>query len=146
MSTEMSGPGEPADSVPEEVAAFVVAHVRSVRDLEALLQLLKEPGAAWSARKLAQELRSNADAVERCLAAWCEAGILKAAGEGAPRTYALNLEDARLQGVLSNLRAFYGIYPLRIIELIYSGGRVEKIREFADAFRLKVPPKDEDPS
>jgi hypothetical protein len=129
---------ETPDSVPEELARFLYQEVKSIHLLEGLLILMRTPDVGSTAEELARELRFNAQAIQGELARLAKIGVLvEAPGERGP-TYRYAPRQERLRLIVEMLPGFYRSHPTRIIELIYSDGMEEKLRTFADAFRLTL--------
>jgi hypothetical protein len=125
------------DAIPDEVKAFIAAHIESVLQLEVLLLLHAQAPRPWTAAELAQELRIDAAWVAGQLASLADAGVLAAtaAGGNAPQ-YRYEPRAAELDRAVAGLAREYAARRVTVIGLIFSKP-VDKIRSFADAFRLR---------
>ena len=120
----------------DEFCNFLQAAVPAVEAAEMLLLLKREPGRAWTRSELVTGLGSGAsvrdDEAERYLEAFKTRGLVSADGERLQyRTPA-----AALAGHVDTLEKVYRERPVTLIRVIY-GLRDNKIRSFADAFRLR---------
>ena len=125
------------DAIPVEVKAFIAAHIESVLQLEVLLLLHAQAPRQFTAAELAQELRIDAAWVSVQLASLADAGVLTAAAPApgaAPYRYEPRAAD--LDRAVAGLAREYAARRVTVIGLIFSKP-VDKIRSFADAFRLR---------
>jgi len=130
-----------AGDLPEGVQRLIAEHIDSVEQLEILLLLHKDAARAWSAEAVARELRvSHISAGDR-LKELMRAGILvRVEGAGSGPEYRYAPESPKLEESVSGLEKAYSERRVTVINLIFSKP-VDKIRTFADAFRLR---KDDD--
>lgn len=133
------------DDIPNPVRALVAEHIRSVVELECLLLLRADPGRAWSAGELGNELRVDADWAARELADLAARGLAAAAGSGpaagpdadAPARYRYGAPPAADEAIAGLAKA-YAERRVAVIELIFSPRPAAgPLRSFADAFRLR---------
>jgi hypothetical protein len=124
-------------SIPEDVRNFLFQHIDSVEQLEVLLLLRMHADRGWSPEEVATELRTDARSVRERLDDLRGGGLLAAEPEGglryAPKSPAL---DRTVHAVAQ----CYETHRVAIITLIFSKPS-DRIRSFADAFRLR---KEED--
>lgn len=120
-------------AITEEVRSFLLQYVDSVEQLEVLLLVRSQPGRVWSADEVAAELRTDPRSVHLRIDDLRDGGLVAGeAGGGiryAPRT------PAMARAVEATDRA-YQTHRVAIITLIFSRP-TERIRSFADAFRLR---------
>jgi hypothetical protein len=143
MPTPCSGAIRVAGLMPDEIRAdlrdFIVNEIGSIAELELLLLLLREPQKAWSAQDAAKALYTAEDATAALLENFRTRGFANAdAGRYtfAPRT-------AEQQQLIADLAQLYQTRRVTVINLIYAGP-VQKLKSFADAFRLRKPKDQED--
>jgi hypothetical protein len=129
--------------MPDEIRAdlrdFIVNEIGSIAELELLLLLLRDPQKAWSAQDAAKALYTADDATAALLENFRTRGFANAdAGRYtfAPRT-------PEQQQLIADLAQLYQTRRVTVINLIYAGP-VQKLKSFADAFRLRKPKETED--
>jgi len=127
----------PEDVVPEKLHRFIMQNVRSLEQLEILLLVACDKGAAWTVQSVYDVILSTKPSVERWLDEFTRLGFLgKEPGEVSVYRFVAPDEIARLTQELGQL---YKAKPVRVIEAIFKADR-NPAQSFADAFRLK--PKD----
>lgn len=119
------------DVVPAELRDFVLRYIDSIGQLEALLIVRAAPETVWSAETLAPRLYTTTDEALGFLRRLAEDGFLAADGGG----FRFACASADLERDLEQLATFYSTHLIPITNLIHSKPR--RIREFADAFKLK---------
>lgn len=117
----------------EETLRFVSATVKSIWALELLLLMRRQRERAWKTEQLVIELRASTVVVREALGSLIGAG-LAAAGEGGLFRY--RPASDQLDDFVESTQALYVSKPLSIINAIAAAPN-EKLRIFADAFRLK---------
>jgi hypothetical protein len=123
------------DEIPPDVRQFVLDHIDSVAQLEALLLLRQSPEETWSVNQAAQRLYIDRGAAEQILAALQVLGLVAHDG-GSPPTYRYEPRSpARGDGV-GRLAEIYRQRLIAVTNLIHSKP-VSNIRRFADAFRMR---------
>ncbi len=128
-----------ASDLPEEVRRLIADHIDSVEQLEILLLLYQHPERTWSAEAVARELRVAAISAGERLEDMAFAGLL-ARKDGKPVEYRYAPTNGALADAVRGLSTAYSERRVTVINLIFSKP-VDKIRTFADAFRLR---KDDD--
>jgi hypothetical protein len=130
------------EAIQPHVRAFIAGHVDSVLQLELLLLLAVPAHAAreWSAADLAHELRIDPAWVEGQLKAMGAQGLLDAS-TGPPPTYRYHPRTAELGQAVSDLAQAYADRRVTVIGLIFAKP-TDKLRTFADAFRIRKDPTD----
>lgn len=119
------------DSIPDDVRNFIFRHIDSVTQLEALLLLHRMPDEYWDVAKTAKRLYASETDVAEVLARLCNDGLLSL-NKGVYR-YDCKIEDKR--AIVDLLAAVYRKYLISVTNIIH--GKPRRIREFADAFRLR---------
>jgi hypothetical protein len=124
------------DGIPPRVKQFITDHVESVMQLEVLLLLASQPGRAWNAADLAQQLRIDAGWVDAQIRNMAAAGIVTLDESTPPPQFHYDPRTAELAQTVQGLAHAYADRRVTVIGLIFSKP-VDKIRSFADAFRLR---------
>lgn len=123
------------ESLPEDIRRFLLAHIDSIAEMEALVMLSRAPHEAWSATQVAARLYVRADEGERILARLTSEGLAERRADGS--FVHARLPEAQAQTVV-HLVALYATHLIPITNLIHSkGGAGARIRQFADAFHLR---------
>ena len=123
------------DGITPRVKQFITEHIDSVMQLEVLLLLAEQPAKAWTAAELAQLLRIDAAWVEGQLRSMGGRGVVGVT-EASPPQFRYEPRSAELGDTVSELARAYADRRVTVIGLIFSKP-VDKIRSFADAFRLR---------
>jgi hypothetical protein len=121
--------------LPEGVRRFIYRHIHSVEQLEILLLLHRNPGRAWSADAVARELRIASESGAERLEDMARDKLLVRQGVS-PKEYRYGPENMKLDDAVRGLAAEYVKRRVTVINSIYSKP-IDKIRTFADAFRLR---------
>jgi hypothetical protein len=127
------------EDITPQVRAFIADHIESVMQLEVLLLLSGRPDRPWTAAEAAQEMRIEAGWVEAQLKSMLVKGLLETAG--APSQYRYAPRTPELAKAVADLAKAYADRRVSVISLIFSHP-LDKIRSFADAFRLRKDPSD----
>lgn len=123
-----------AGDLPEGVRRLIADSIDSVEQLEILLLLLQHPERTWTAETVARELRvSSLSAGDRLEDLTRDALLARVKG-GEEYRYAPG--SAALDEAVRGLATAYTERRVTVINLIFSKP-VDKIRTFADAFRLR---------
>jgi hypothetical protein len=121
-----------ADRLPRELRDFISRYIDSVELLEVLGLLRRYPERKWSAREVADVLRSSEGSIDGRLRKLLSQGFLNVSPDS-HYEYAPNRKE--LSDLTAQLIEAYGLYRLRVIEHIYRPA--DGIEAFADAFRIK---------
>jgi len=119
------------EAVPDDLRDFILRHIDSVAQLEALLLLRANPDENWTAAQTAGRLYVGEQEVTRMLVRLCADGLLQCR-EGVFR-YAP--EPATLAATVDRLADLYTRHLVPVTNLIHAKPR--RIRQFADAFKLR---------
>jgi hypothetical protein len=120
----------------ETVQQFIAQYISSVDQLEILLLLKREPMRSWNAGDVAVALATDRLAMESRLAQLAQAGLIsEKPGNPAP-VFQYGPRTPDLYRAVEELESAYPHFRVSIINLIFSKP-IDKIRTFADAFRLK---------
>lgn len=117
----------------QDVLAFLGATVKSLWALEMLLLMRGSADRAWRTEELVAELRASAVAVGEALAVLASAGLVASDDAG---QFCYRPASGQLDSFVAEAQALYAVKPLAVINAIAAAPN-EKLRIFADAFRLK---------
>lgn len=123
------------EEISQEVRAFIAEHIESVVQLEVLLLLYKNPQQDWTADDIGRELRIDPAWASEQLANLCARGLLICPAAPQP-IYRYGPRTPELDRAITDLDKAYTEMRVTVVSLIFSKP-VEKIRIFADAFRLR---------
>ncbi len=126
--------------LPEAVCRLIAEHIDSVEQLEVLLLLWRHPSRGWAPEAVARELRIEPASADKRLEDLERGGFLQCR-DRACREYQYAPEPPERDGLVRGLAEGYAERRVTVINLIFSKP-VDRIRTFADAFRLR---KDDDP-
>ena len=123
--------------IPPRVQRFISTHIDSIEKLEVLLLLRGQSGRTWTGAAVAQELRIAEESARHRLEDLCGRGLLSCEGDAfsyAPGGGA----DAQ---AIDELATTYAQRRVSVISFIFSRP-TDRLKSFADAFRLKKGPSD----
>lgn len=126
-------PGQPQETVPEDVRRFVLTSIPSVPFLEALL-IFRGSAAPLRVRTLAERLYTSEERAEELVTHLCASRLVQPGNDGidfrfAPATAELGL-------LIDRLAHAYAAHLLDITRLIHSNTE-RRAHQFADAFKLR---------
>lgn len=124
----------------EAVRQLIVQHISSVDQLEILLLLKENSARVWTVEDVSQALLTQPEVTATRLSELAHDGLLSVKNVCGKDLYRYHARTAQLEPAVAELARLYPQYRVRIISLIYSKP-TDKIRTFADAFRLR---KEED--
>ncbi|OJT25875.1 hypothetical protein BO221_08525 [Archangium sp. Cb G35] len=124
-----------AGDLPEVVRRLIADHIDSVEQLEILLLLQQHPERSWTAESVARELRISPLSAGDRLKDMARSAIL-ARVQGSEAEYRYAPESPDMAEAVAGLATAYSERRVTVINLIFSKP-VDKIRTFADAFRLR---------
>jgi hypothetical protein len=116
-----------------DTLSFVSATIKSIWALELLLLMRRTGERSWTAEELVRELRASTLVVHEALSGLTHAGLV-AADETALFSY--RPASGHLAKFVDEIQSLYLAKPLAVINAIAAAPN-EKLRIFADAFRLK---------
>jgi hypothetical protein len=123
------------NGLPDDIRQFITENISSVAKLEVLLFLRARKDEEWAAAALARELYTTPDMTATQLMELHVKGVL-AAIESGERAYRYQPRTPELERVINDLATLYQERRVTVISLIYSEP-MDKVRTFADAFRLR---------
>jgi hypothetical protein len=121
-------------SIPQDVSDFIQRHIDSVAQLEALLLLRRSPDERWDAGKMARRIYTNEADAAQLLTRLAADGFLGLQND----LYYYDCKSPSVHATIDRLIETYARLLIPITNLIHSKPR--RIREFADAFRLRKDP------
>ncbi len=124
----------------EDLQTFVRATIRTVWSLELLLLIRADRSRAWTEAELVRDLRASKTSVDQALAAFDTAGLIVRDQSSA---IAYSPVTPLLDQMCDRLETVYRERPMAVVSAIMAAPD-ERLRTFADAFRLKPPPDRKD--
>jgi hypothetical protein len=116
--------------IADELADFIVGHIDTVAQLEALLLLRANPDKRWDAASTAGRLYINDREAQQVLARLCDQGLISR--DDSAYRYAASADKATL---VDRLADAYSRHLIPVTNIIHH--KPSRIREFADAFKFK---------
>lgn len=127
-------------NLPDDVLGLIRAAVPTLDALEILIFMVSSPGESWTADDLVACVRPNdipVATIKQHLHAFLALGVL---GTAPGSRYRYCPGTAEIARAVTGLQQAYNEKPVTLIRTLYRIGDSEKIRGFADAFRLKKDP------
>ena len=120
--------------IPEIVARFIAANIRSLEQLEILLLVASRVQEEWDAESVNNQIRSSTASVAERLEELTRLNLLHRSD--GPR-YRFNASSTDLAAIEALARE-YKDRRVKIVELIYSQPQpTDPVRGFADAFKFR---------
>jgi hypothetical protein len=123
------------DDLPMAVKSLLLESIDSVEQLEILVLLYRVRFGRWTARRVSEELRTNLDSTRERLEELAARGLAVARDVDGERRYELVPDQARERAVAAVVDA-YDARRVSVITFVVTKP-AERIRSFADAFRLR---------
>jgi hypothetical protein len=120
-----------SDLIPAELTQFLVSRIDSIAQLEALLLVRGENATPWSAGYAAKRLYVTEQDAAAILVHLANHGLLTEEADG----YRFRPRSEELSRMVDLLAEHYRRHLIPITNLIHD--KPPRIREFADAFKLK---------
>jgi hypothetical protein len=117
--------------IPDDVREFIIRHLDSVAQLEALLLLRAQPQERWDIGRIAKRLYTGEQEIAELLSALCADGLLSV-NDG---IYRYDCATPEQRSTLDRLANIYSRHLIPVTNLIHSKPR--RIRQFADAFKFR---------
>jgi len=117
--------------IPADVRDFILRHIDSVAQIEALLLLRGNPQDTWNLQNIAKRLYTSEQELADVLTRLCEDGLLSCSGD----TYHYDGAISELRDVVDRLATVYSHQLIAVTNMIHAKPR--RIREFADAFKIR---------
>jgi Mn-dependent DtxR family transcriptional regulator len=119
------------ETVSADVGEFILRHIDTVAQLEALLLLWRERGIEWGADAIARRLYISEKSAVEALARLCKSGLIKQS-RGA---YLYEGDSEELRSQLDRVASTYSRHLIQVTQLIHT--KPSRIREFANAFKFR---------
>jgi hypothetical protein len=119
------------EPIPADVQDFIVRHIDSVTQLEALLLLRANPGDTWDLPTTAKRLYTSEQEVAAALGLLCDEGLLSVT-DG---VYRYDCATPLQRGLVDRLSDIYARQLIPVTNMIHAKPR--RIRQFADAFKFR---------
>lgn len=116
----------------DDATAFARVAIGSISALELLVLLRRRPQQCYQLVELVRELRSSELAVAQALEHLAKSGLIE---ELPGASYRYQQVSAQLDAICDRLESLYARKPVMIVRAILDAPN-EKLRTFADAFRL----------
>jgi hypothetical protein len=121
-------------TIPDDLRDFILQYIDSISQLEALLILRSDPGVAWRAPDLAKRIYVTPQRTAELLSRLYADGFV-VVSDGA---YRFSCQDDEVRDKVGRLAELYVGHLIPVTTLIHS--KPSRIREFADAFKLRKDP------
>ena len=124
-----------SDEFPEDLKQFLAGHISSVAQLEALLLLRSRRDREWTPEEVSRSLYTTAEMAGEQLSE-LHARELVTRKENSGVRFQYRPATADLEAQVARLETMYRERRVAVITAIYSQP-LDKVRTFADAFRLR---------
>lgn len=124
------------DIIPEDIKAFILQHIDSIAEWEALLLLRNNPHIEWNAEKVAERLYINWPESALLLAKLAARGFLTMTQDEPKAHYRYQTKHETMEEKLGDAAELYSRHLVPITNLIHSKPK-SRIQKFADAFRIR---------
>jgi hypothetical protein len=119
------------DVIPPDVREFIIRHIDTVSELEALLILRASPEDTWGIGRIAARVYAAEREIATVLERFAAEGFLERSGE----TYRYQCKDPAADRTIGELARSYASHLIAVTNMIHSKPR--SMRSFSDAFRLR---------
>jgi hypothetical protein len=120
------------DLLPGDVRDFIVAHIDTIAQLEAMMLLRSQPSDGWDIVKIARRLYVSEPEVSHALGGLIDAGIVSPQ-DG---TFVYN-PSPELRPLAERVAMTYTQHLIPVTNLIHSKPKPSRIHQFADAFKFR---------
>jgi hypothetical protein len=117
--------------IPPDVREFIIRHIDSVSQLEALLILHGHPEESWEVGRIASRVYASDRALGAVLERFAAEGFLKREGD----LYRYDDKDPAIDRTIAELARCYASHLIPVTNMIHSKPR--SMRSFSDAFKLR---------
>jgi hypothetical protein len=121
--------------IPDDVRAFLLQHIDSIAQLEALLLLRADPTCTWSAETLAKRLYITIQEATVVLERLAADDFFTTPPDSAG-SYQYHPASGELVDMADRIASLYAQYLIPITYIIHSKPRT-RVQEFAEAFKLR---------
>jgi hypothetical protein len=132
LSDQLRFRGEMAEQIiPDDVRDFILRHIDSVAQLEALLLLHGNPNERWDIASMTRRLYTTEAEVVEPLARLVEDGLLCVSAG----IYRYDCAVADHRDIVDRLAVIYSRHLIAVTHMIH--GKPRRIRQFADEFKFR---------
>lgn len=117
--------------IPEDLRDFILGHIDSIAQLEALLLLRRNPDETWTTATAAQRLYISETEAMGALQHLCTNGLLSCSDD----RYRFTGQSDEHSRMLDRLADAYARHLIPVTNLIH--GKPRRLREFSDAFKIR---------
>jgi hypothetical protein len=118
------------DPIPGDIRDFILRHIDSIAQLEALLLLRADSGQTWNVARVAARLYTGENEIKDVLAQLCADGLLSCKDD------VFQFEcSPEAEAMVDRLAGVYRHHLIPETNLIHTKPR--RIREFANAFKFR---------
>lgn len=121
--------------IPEEIKAFILDHIDSIAELEALLVLRENPYQCWVCKDVADRIYCDENTTAAVLHKLISHGLIAPDAES-PDRYRYQQSNPEITDLLNRLADVYAKCVVPITTLVHQKSK-RNIKSFADAFKLK---------
>jgi len=121
--------------IPDDVRTFLLQHIDSIAQLEALLLLRADPTCTWSAETIAKRLYIATQEAVVVLEHLASHSFLTMP-QDLPGSYQYHPASSAVARMVDQIAALYAKYLIPVTHIIHSKPRT-RVQEFADAFKLR---------
>lgn len=121
--------------IPNDVREFLLQHIDSIAQLEALVLLRADPSCVWDAETIAKRLYITPQEASVVLERLAGNSFLATSPE-LPDGYRYQPASSELALMVNRVAVLYARYLVPVTHLIHSKPHT-RVQEFADAFKLR---------
>jgi hypothetical protein len=121
--------------IPSDIERFLLKHIDSIAQLEALLLLRSDPQSSWGTEALAKRLYISEKQTAEIVSELCTGGFL-IVKTNKPRRYQYQPNSVELGNIIERVAETYSKHLVAVTDLIHSKSK-NRVQKFADAFRLR---------
>jgi len=131
MTTKKDTEALADDLIPEDLRDFILRHIDSIAQLEALLLLRRNPNETWTAGTAATRLYVNESEAKNVLEHLCSNGLLSMSDD----RFRFDCQNDDERQMVERLAESYTRHLIPVTNLIHAKPR--RLREFSDAFKIR---------
>lgn len=117
--------------IPEDLRDFILGHIDSIAQLEALLLLRRNPDETWTTATTARRLYISESEAIGALQHLCASGLLSCSDD----YYSFTGQSDEGREMVDRLADAYARHLIPVTNLIH--GKPRRLREFSDAFKIR---------
>lgn len=120
-----------AGYIADDLRIFILKHIDSITQLEALLLLRANPNEVWDVARAEARLYASRSEVRRVLERLCTDGLLSRDGA----CYRYQPANSEVAETVDRLAALYASHLIPVTNLIHD--KLRNVRAFSEAFKLR---------